>query len=372
LHPIVLSLVAASAAVDLAVLLAALLLPKRRPIGLGRLAFALFAAAGTSAIKLVPLLVAVRSLFVAIAVVYADLVVVVPLAALCVLVSSRRRAVTRPVRALAWLALLVPPPLGFYATFVEPFRLVEERVTVPVDPRHAPAEPLRVAVLADLQSREVDDHLREAVRRAMAFDPHLILLPGDLIQRAPNEYGKVVGDFRELLAPLDAPLGVYFVDGNTDEPERVAEVFEGTRVRLLVNETVEVAFAGRRIVIGGVTCGPKRERVRGFCEAFDRRESDELRILVSHYPDVALALDSVPGIDLVVAGHTHGGQVQLPFFGPPITLSAVPRRVAAGGLHLLNERWIYVSRGVGCERGPAPRIRFLCPPEVSLLSIVAR
>jgi hypothetical protein len=88
-------------------------------------------------------------------------------------------------------------------------------------------------------------------------------------------------------------------------------------------------------------------------------------------PDVALGLRPGSRIDLVVAGHTHGGQVVLPGFGPPMTLSHVPRAVAAGGLHDLGGNAIYVSRGVGCERGQAPRIRFLCPPEVSLLEVGA-
>ena len=74
-------------------------------------------------------------------------------------------------------------------------------------------------------------------------------------------------------------------------------------------------------------------------------------------------------INLVVAGHTHGGQVVVPGFGPPITLSGVPRAVAAGGLHAMNGNRIYVSRGAGCEQGQAPRIRLFCPPEVSILEV---
>ena len=75
-------------------------------------------------------------------------------------------------------------------------------------------------------------------------------------------------------------------------------------------------------------------------------------------------------IDLVVAGHTHGGQVVVPGFGPIITLSGVPRAVAAGGLHEMNGNRIYVSRGAGSEQGQAPRIRLFCPPEVSILELV--
>jgi hypothetical protein len=74
-------------------------------------------------------------------------------------------------------------------------------------------------------------------------------------------------------------------------------------------------------------------------------------------------------IDLVIAGHTHGGQISLPLFGPPVTLSEAPRHVAAGGLHELGGRPIYVSRGVGLERGEAPRVRLGARPEISLLLV---
>ncbi len=88
-----------------------------------------------------------------------------------------------------------------------------------------------------------------------------------------------------------------------------------------------------------------------------------------HRPDPLWTPGTDSRIDLLVSGHTHGGQVSVPFFGPPITLSSVPRDVAAGGLHVVDGRRIYVSRGVGLERGTAPRIRFRVPPEVSLLTL---
>jgi len=73
------------------------------------------------------------------------------------------------------------------------------------------------------------------------------------------------------------------------------------------------------------------------------------------------------GVDLLIAGHTHGGQVVVPGFGPPLTLTSVPREVAAGGLRELDGRRLYVSRGVGMERGWAPPLRLFCAPEVTLL-----
>jgi len=109
--------------------------------------------------------------------------------------------------------------------------------------------------------------------------------------------------------------------------------------------------------------------VGGFVRKFEALPGDDLRLLVAHYPDQIEHLSANSRVDLLVAGHTHGGQVQIPFLGPPITLTSVPREVAAGGYHVMNGRAIYVSRGIGCERGLAPRLRFNCAPEVSLLTL---
>jgi hypothetical protein len=91
--------------------------------------------------------------------------------------------------------------------------------------------------------------------------------------------------------------------------------------------------------------------------------------VLGHSPDYVLGLRDGPRIELAFAGHTHGGQIVVPFFGPPLTLSRVPRHIAAGGLHELGRVFVHVSRGVGMERGSAPQIRFLCPPEICVLTL---
>ena len=101
----------------------------------------------------------------------------------------------------------------------------------------------------------------------------------------------------------------------------------------------------------------------------DVEPSERFHVVFGHSPNFALG-----GIraDLLIAGHTHGGQVRLPLIGPPIILSAIPRRWAAGRTDLDYGPTLIVSRGVGHERGHAPRLRFLCRPELVIVDLVPR
>jgi hypothetical protein len=306
--------------------------------------------------------------------VYLDLVVLVPAAGLAVLVIGRRRRnrvplrrVTGPVRMIAWLCLGLAP-IGVYATYVEPFRLRIETVRIPVPPERRGSRPIRIGVLSDIQTARVTDYERSAVERLMALAPDLILMPGDLFQGADQTFERELPALRDLLSRLRAPGGVYFVGGDVDRLERLERLFAGTEVRLLYNEVVQVKVGDRRLTVGGVQLAHRREAPQQvIAELESGAGSDDIRILLSHAPDPVLGLPSNSRIDLVVAGHTHGGQVQIPFLGPPFYASKVPRQVGAGGFHELDGRRIYVSRGIGCERGQAPRIRFGAPPEISLL-----
>lgn len=308
--------------------------------------------------------------------VYADLAIAFPLIALVVLILAWRgrsgghaRRVTRAAAFLACASLLFVP-VAIYATFLEPYRLILERVEVPLDPARSGGTPVTIGVLADIQTSRVTGYEHGAVDRILAEAPDLIFLPGDFFQGDRVDFERELPHLRELLGKLRAPGGVYIVLGNTDREDRIRRAIRGTAVRLLVNETVWVSLRDRRLGIAGIGVDFRSEAARRTVRSLERGPSPEdVRIVLSHYPD-SIWLESQPSrIDLIVAGHTHGGQVCLPFFGPPITLSSVPGHIADGGLEELDGRRIYVSRGIGTERGQAPRIRFLCPPEISLLRL---
>jgi predicted MPP superfamily phosphohydrolase len=228
-----------------------------------------------------------------------------------------------------------------------------------------------VGVLADIQNDHVTDYEIGAVDRMMALRPDIILLPGDLMQEQPGTREQVAPGFHDLMNRLSAPGGVFYVLGDVDSLQEEQTILAGTRVQLLVNEVIQTSVRGRSVVIGGVELdyGSVNAR-RTIRELGQTGQPEDMRILLSHRPDAALLLDRSQDVDLAVAGHTHGGQIVLPYFGPLITLTRVPRNVAAGGLHRLpSGQQIYVSRGVGMERHQAPPVRVLCPPEISLLEL---
>ena len=94
----------------------------------------------------------------------------------------------------------------------------------------------------------------------------------------------------------------------------------------------------------------------------------DFTIVAGHRPDFAMGLEGMD-VSLVLAGHTHGGQVRIPFLGPPVILSGVPRAWARG-FRPLGGGWLDVSAGLGCEHtGGMPCIRVNCPPEMTLITL---
>ncbi len=159
--------------------------------------------------------------------------------------------------------------------------------------------------------------------------------------------------------------------GNCDRENR--RLFDGLPVRVLENEVarVELPGGGTLAIVGLGWRTSMSPGARELARLFRQASSADHRIVLGHAPDYAEAVAANYDADLMLAGHTHGGQVALPLFGPPVTFSLASHRVAAGGLTEVGGIPVNVSRGTGMERGSAPQIRFLCPPEFSVLELVA-
>ena len=302
--------------------------------------------------------------FTIIHVVYLVLVVGVPLAGAIVLVFARERS--RAITALCVAAQLAIP-VGVYATHIEPFWLRTDSVQLTVD---GIGEQIRVGVLADLQTTAIGSYENEAVDRLISLRPDIVVVPGDLYQFEPEVFDERAPQFSELIGRLvDAVPAVYLVSGNTDTVAGLRAITEGTGARVLDNQTDTVVLKGNRVTIGGITLFGDEAAARRVAERLAADDRAAVRILLAHKPDAVELLEGLP-VDLLVSGHTHGGQVSLPFFGPPLKLSSVPRHVAAGGLHELGGTSVYVSTGVGRERDNAPQLRFGARPSIGTIDLV--
>ena len=260
-----------------------------------------------------------------------------------------RRAIWGGVSALG-LAV------GIDAFLVEPAALEVNTVYISHPKLSAP---MTLALIADVQTDVVGDYEREAIQRALDAEPDLILFAGDYVQRETREERlSEAARFKEMLLTLDIQAPAFAVEGNMEHGWGWTASFEGAPVTALIEDS-SVEVAG--IQLSALTLRSS------FDAAAQIPASDRFHVALGHAPDFALSPDVEA--DLLVAGHTHGGQVQIPFYGPPLTFSKVPRAWADGVTDLGDGRTLVVSRGVGLERRTAPRLRFFCRPEIVILEL---
>jgi uncharacterized protein len=196
---------------------------------------------------------------------------------------------------------------------------------------------------------------REVVAQSNRFEPDLVLLGGDFVSFERH----IPLMAHVLLTDLRARDGVFAVLGNHDywsNGAKVKAVMEERGVQFIINRNVRLRRNGAELALAGID-----EVYRGEpdIDAAFAGVGGGPCIALTHHPDLAEMLDG-RRIDLLVAGHTHGGQIRLPFFGSIVVPSRHEARYAAG-FHRAGRLLMYVSRGVGA----IPPLRILCRPEVA-------
>jgi predicted MPP superfamily phosphohydrolase len=273
-------------------------------------------------------------------------------------VASRKKG-WGPLHFLAALVWLVVA----YGSFVEPRMLVTKDYAVDLRRTAATApRSLDLAVISDLHLGKYR-HLewtQEVVDRVNALHPDAVLIAGDIATTASG-----IAAFPPL-KDLKAPLGVYAVLGNWDYRAGAVDVRKALGsygVKTLVNRSLPIDKDGTRFRLVGLddlTYG------RPYWEqALAEVEPGAIPIALSHSPD-AVTEAEVHGVPLVIAGHTHGGQIRLPFIGP---VPRIPTKLGNRydrGTFLVGPVNLFITPGVG-ESGP--RARLLQPPEVSFLHV---
>lgn len=281
------------------------------------------------------------------------------------------RSKPRPVLLIASCAAAWV--IGLWALLVEPDRLVtvERELRFPAWPQSSPA--LRVVHISDLQTVGACEREREAARRINALAPDLIVFSGDYAAGPFRDPEPAIAAARAFFAALERPrFGIVCVPGHSERESVRERIFAGFEIVYLRNSELELELDPDSNLSDGLPARKLRIfGARTLHEGFDlaplrpRAEPGLVNIVLSHEPDVAWDLTDKL-VDLHVCGHTHGGQIVIPFFGAPMTLSSLPRQFARG-LHRFGSFWVNVNPGLGMEGNFAPRIRLFCPPQIDLL-----
>lgn len=280
-------------------------------------------------------------------------------------VLARRRSLrgakgATPLR----IAALGAPLLAIWGCFVEPNWLEAEPVELHHPDVHGGA--IRIAHISDLQLVDFGFRERELVAQVTAFRPHLVILSGDYMTGELGE-DTAIAAARTVIASLHPSHGTYATSSDSTSELQARRIFQGLDVQYLLNRNVALDVAGTAVRIGGINhYYPRWDLVRRGASAA------ELFLVACHQPDLVDDCEQhVPETDLFFCGHTHGGQVQIPFYGPLVTLTRrTSRKVAAGGVfRTAGGMTLLLSRGVGMEGEYAPRLRLNCRPHLFLLTL---
>jgi len=228
--------------------------------------------------------------------------------------------------------------------------------------------PLRLMHLGDLHIERLTDRENKLQKLIEETKPDLILFSGDVLNLSYLKDPQAQETARHIIGRWQAPLGVYLVSGSpaVDLPQLFPQLLKGLPVRWLQDEVVTISYDGNEIELVGLSCShdPQGDSMRLQRLVNPDLEDGHFRILLYHSPDMAPEA-ARQAIDLQLSGHTHGGQVRLPLYGAIYTASLTGKRYEAGRQQI-GEMTLYVTRGIGMEGASAPRLRFLCPPEVIL------
>ena len=258
--------------------------------------------------------------------------------------------------------------LTVWAFYIEPRRITVRNLQITPSgwPQHV--DTIRTAIVSDLHvgSTVVNlERLSEVVQLINQQDPDLILLGGDYVATA-SPGGEIVplSKIAHELSKLKAPLGVVAVLGNHDwwlDGELVRDEFEKVGIVVLENQVHHLQRENGALWVAGIADDITRSPdVDGTL----RKIPDDAPVIILTH-DPAQFMDVPKGPYLTISGHTHGGQVYLPFLGALMTPSRAPMEWIYG--HIKEEgRDLYVTSGIGTSILP---VRFNMPPEIVVIDI---
>jgi predicted MPP superfamily phosphohydrolase len=247
------------------------------------------------------------------------------------------------------------------SALTEPYRLTIEHQQIYLRRLPPELDGFRVVQLSDIHHSPFTSRqqIERAVATATRLQPDIIALTGDYISKE-RQYAAPCA---ELLGRLRARHGIYAVLGNHDhwtDAALITDLFRAEGITVLVNQGMRFEKNGASFWLAGVD--DTMVGLEDLPLALAGSREEEMKLVLAHNP-IILRRAARVGVDLVLSGHTHGGQVNL---RPEKSASGRPRRRLLKGLARQGDTQIYVTRGLGTVVLP---VRFGCPPEVSLLEL---
>lgn len=253
-----------------------------------------------------------------------------------------------------------------YSSYIEPYRIQVSHVSLP-GPGAAVGQPLRIVQLTDLHMGPISSREMDMIAKVNALEPDLILLTGDYLFVNTNGDPQAWENLHTVLSQLQARYGIYAITGSpmVDQPLIDHDFFAGVDNVTLLDDAVQpFQFGDGLLYLVGVTTVELGRDTAALERLMADIPPEAYTILLYHVPTIASAA-SEAGVDLFLAGHTHGRQIDL----APVEWVYNQYMPYSRGLDQLGDTSIYVNRGIGMESLYLPGVRLLCPPEILLLEL---
>jgi predicted MPP superfamily phosphohydrolase len=243
-----------------------------------------------------------------------------------------------------------------YGYFIEPYRI--EVNFIPIRTNKLSNTSFRIVQISDLHCDKRPANEKTIVKMVNELKPDIIVFTGDALNRP-----SFLPVFKETMKNLDAPFGKFAVYGNWETNHWPnLDYYSQTGFELLDANTVRLEKNGEAITISGLSCNNPQADWR----TLHGLSNETYNIFLFHYPEFIKSVKNF-NVDLYLCGHTHGGQIAIPFYGALITMSKTGKKYESG-MYSVGKTIMYVNRGLGMDIYP-PRIRLFVRPEIAVFDI---
>ena len=271
--------------------------------------------------------------------------------------NKKNPLVTKPAVLIHILAV-IGVICFLYGYFIEPYRV--EVKMIPIRTSKLKQTSFRIVQISDLHCDRKMRNEKTIVKLINSLEPDVIVFTGDAVNTSA-----ALPLFKGTMKNLKASLAKLAVYGNFEIPRRgELDYYSDTGFELLDARTVVVSKNDETLSFSGLSC----DNPQAAGGMLGELSSENFNVFLFHFPDLIEHMEGL-NVDLYLCGHTHGGQISLPFYGALVTMSRMGKKYESG-MYAVGKTMLYVNRGIGLEPGPAPQVRFLARPEVTVFDIV--